>query len=113
MLHPLKAFNEFIDRPLFGWGRVALALLVIPLVLAVTAPLWRIELHAPQYPPLLGTKQIANFTSTSLPQLGTLFVGLFATGAAALLVWHLVAGRRAAVRAERALILQADALPVL
>jgi len=214
MRHPLKAFYEFLDRPLFGAGRILLALLVIPLVLSFSAPLWRIELHAPQYPngltldiyahtveggnhgqhlteintlnhyigmhkidrgelsdldwipfalgaialltlrcaaigkvrdlvdivvvvgyvtafafgryaykmyvfghnlnpdapvkvppftpPLLGSKQIANFTSTSLPQLGTLFVGAFATGAALLLVWHLFAGRRAAVRAEAA-----------
>ena len=49
-------------------------------------------------PPLLGTKQIANFTSTSLPQLGTLFVGIFATGVLAILVWHLVVGRLRAVR---------------
>src|SRR5262249_4799809 len=51
---------------------------------------------APFTPPLLGTKQIANFTSTSLPRLGTLFVALFATGAAALLAWHLIAWRRRA-----------------
>jgi len=55
---------------------------------------------APFTPPLLGTKQIANFTSTSLPQLGTLFVGVFATFTALLLAWHVFAGRRAAVRAE-------------
>jgi hypothetical protein len=212
MRHPLNAFYAFLDRPLFGWSRIFLAALVIPLVLTFTAPLWRIELHAPQYPagltldiwaftveggnkgqhlseintlnhyigmhkidraelsdldwipfalgaiafmtlrcaaigkvrdlvdvvvvvgyvtafalgryaykmyvfghnlnpeapvkvapftpPLLGTKQIANFTSTSLPQLGTMWVGIFATGAAILLAWHLIAGRRAAVRAE-------------
>ncbi len=212
MKHPLRAFYDFLDRPLFGWSRIALALLVIPLVLTFTAPLWRIELHAPQYPngltldiyaytveggnhgqhlteintlnhyigmhkidrselsdldwipfalgaivlmalrcaaigkvrdlvdivvvvsyvtvfalgryaykmyvfghnlnpeapvkvapftpPLLGTKQIANFTSTSLPQMGTVWVGLFATGAVVLLAWHLWAGRKAAERAE-------------
>jgi copper chaperone NosL len=46
----LSKFYEFLDRPLFGWGRVALALLVIPLVLAFTAPLWKISMKAPQYP---------------------------------------------------------------
>ena len=214
MKHPLRAFYEFLDRPLFGWSRILLGLLVVPLVLTFTAPLWRIELHAPQYPqgltldiyaytveggnhgqhlseintlnhyigmhkidraelsdldwipfalgaiallalrcavigkvrdlidvmvvmsyvtvfalgryaykmyvfghnlnpdapvkvapftpPLIGTKQIANFTSTSLPRLGTLWIGIFATGAALLLAWHLIAGRRAAVAAERA-----------
>lgn len=46
----LTKFYEFLDRPLFGWGRVALAVLVIPLVLAFTAPLWKISMKAPQYP---------------------------------------------------------------
>jgi len=39
-----------LDRPLRGWSRLALALLVVPLVLTFTAPLWRIRLEAPQYP---------------------------------------------------------------
>ncbi len=202
----LQSFYGFLDRPLIGWSRIALAILILPLALTFTAPLWRIELHAPQYPsgltvdiyahtvvggnhgqhltevnnlnhyigmhkidraelsdldwipfalggiallalrcaalgkvrdlvdvvvvigyvtlfafgrfaykmyvyghslspdapvkvppftpPLFGTKQIANFTSTSLPQLGTLYVGLFATGALALLVWQLVVAWR-------------------
>ena len=210
--HPLDALYAFLARPLYGWSRVVLAALVIPLVLTFTAPLWRIELHAPQYPQgltldiyahtveggnhgqhlteintlnhyigmhkidraelsdldwipfalgaialmalrcavigtvrdlvdvvvvtgyvsvfalgrfvfkmytyghnlnpdapvkvapftpaLFGTKQIANFTTTSLPQLGTVYVGLFATGAALILAWHLYAGRRDAVLAE-------------
>jgi hypothetical protein len=46
----LAKFYEFLDRPLFGWGRLALAALVIPLVLAFTAPLWKISMKAPQYP---------------------------------------------------------------
>ena len=46
----LAKFYEFLDRPLFGWGRIALAALVIPLVLAFTAPLWKISMKAPQYP---------------------------------------------------------------
>jgi hypothetical protein len=46
----LVRFYEFLDRPLFGWGRVALAVLVIPLILAFTAPLWKISMTAPQYP---------------------------------------------------------------
>ena len=210
--HPLDALYAFLARPLYGWSRVVLAALVIQLVLTFTAPLWRIELHAPQYPQgltldiyahtveggnhgqhlteintlnhyigmhkidraelsdldwipfalgaialmalrcavigtvrdlvdvvvvtgyvsvfalgrfvfkmytyghnlnpdapvkvapftpaLFGTKQIANFTTTSLPQLGTVYVGLFATGAALILAWHLYAGRRDAVLAE-------------
>jgi hypothetical protein len=46
----LARFYDFLDRPLFGWGRLGLAVLVIPLLLAFTAPLWRIEMKAPQYP---------------------------------------------------------------
>lgn len=209
----LEGFYSFLDRPLFGWSRVALALLVIPLALAVTQPLWRISLRAPQYPdglwmeiythkveggndgqhikeintlnhyigmhkidraelsdldwipfaigllivlalrcaaignvrslidlavltgyvsvfafgrfvyklyvvghnldptaPLkvkpftpavFGTKQIANFTTTSMPQLGSLLIGVFATGVIVLLVWHLIVGRSTMLRTER------------
>jgi copper chaperone NosL len=43
-------FYEFLDRPLKGWSRLALAVVVIPLALAFTAPLWRISMTAPQYP---------------------------------------------------------------
>lgn len=50
MKNPIQKFYEFLDRPLFPWGRVLLALAVVPLVLAFTAPLWRITLVAPQYP---------------------------------------------------------------
>ena len=45
-------------------------------------------------------KQIANFTTTSMPQLGSALIGVFATGALAVLVWHLVAGRYRMLRAE-------------
>jgi copper chaperone NosL len=204
-------FYEFLDRPLFGWARLALAILVFPLLLTFTAPLWKISLEAPQYPKglymeiyahkldggdgghhikeintlnhyigmhkidraeladldwipfalgalalltlrcaaignvralidlvvvtgyisafsmgrfvyklyvfghnldpaapltmdpftpaILGSKKIANFTTHSYPQLGTFYVGIFATGVVAITVWHLVAGRRTYVRA--------------
>jgi copper chaperone NosL len=46
----LAKFYEFLDRPLLGWSRLVLAVLVIPLVLAFSAPLWRIQMKAPQYP---------------------------------------------------------------
>jgi hypothetical protein len=50
MKKALDRFYEFLDRPLFGWGRAALALLVIPLIIALGQPLWRISMTAPQYP---------------------------------------------------------------
>ncbi len=212
MNQPVRKFYEFIDRPLYLPARITLALLVIPLLLTFTAPLWRISMTAPQYPDglymdiwaykleggndgqhiaeintlnhyigmhpidrsalsdldwlpfalgilalvalrvaaignvrslldllvlttyvsafglgrfayklyvfghhlapdapvkvepfmpvLLGSKQIANFYTTSLPQLGSIYVGLFATGVAALTVWHLVSGRVTAAKEE-------------
>jgi len=50
MRAPLAKFYAFLDRPLFGWSRLALAVLVIPLILTFTAPLWKISMTAPQYP---------------------------------------------------------------
>jgi copper chaperone NosL len=55
----------------------------------------------PFMPVVIGTKQIANFTTHSMPQLGTLWVTLFALTISACAVWHLIAGRRAAVRRAR------------
>jgi len=46
----LDRFYEFLGRPMFGKARVALALLVVPLALSFTQPLWRISMTAPQYP---------------------------------------------------------------
>ncbi len=214
MKNALARFYDFLDRPLFPMARLVLALLVIPLVLAFTQPLWRISMKAPQYPKglsmdiyahkvegghggtdvkeintlnhyigmktidrseltdldwipfalgllviltlrcaaignvralidlliitgyisvfafgrfiyklyvyghtldpeapfkvkpftpaIFGSKQIANFRTTSWPQLGSILMGVFVVGVAAVTVWHLWAGRRAAVRAEQA-----------
>lgn len=46
----LNRFYEFLSRPLFGPARIVLAVLVVPLILAFSAPLWRISMTAPQYP---------------------------------------------------------------
>jgi copper chaperone NosL len=210
----LTRFYEFLDRPIKGWGRVILAVLVVPLVLSFTAPLWRISMEAPQYPkglelkiyshtieggglngqhlqeintlnhyigmhrldraalsdldwlpfaltalalitlrcaaignvralvdlvvmagfftlfsmgrfayrmyifghdlapdapvkvkpfmpPLFGSKQIANFTTHSYPSAGSIFIMIFMTGIVAVLGWHLISGRRAAVLSAR------------
>ena len=50
----------------------------------------------PFMPGVLGTKQIANFTTTSLPAGGSLWLAVFAIGLAVLLVWNLRSGWRAA-----------------
>ena len=210
----LDGFYSFLDRPLYGWARIGLLVLVIPLALAFTQPLWRISLRAPQYPDglwmeiythkveggnngqhireintlnhyigmhkidraelsdldwipfalglllvfalrtaaignirtlvdlvamtgyvslfafgrfvyklyvfghnldpsapikvepftpaIFGSKQIANFTTHSYPQLGSLFIGIFATGSLVMLLWHLISGRLALLRGARA-----------
>ncbi|HEU4735086.1 MAG TPA: hypothetical protein VFT22_44650 [Kofleriaceae bacterium] len=46
----LNGFYTFLDRPLYLVSRLILALLVIPLALTFTAPLWKISMVAPQYP---------------------------------------------------------------
>jgi len=59
-------------------------------------------------PALFGTKQIANFTTHSFPQLGTAFVMVFVLGVTALMVMHFLPSRaakkraRAAIKAEQA-----------
>lgn len=50
MKDPLTKFYAFLDRPLFMPARLALVVLVIPLVLVFSQPLWRISMKAPQYP---------------------------------------------------------------
>ncbi len=204
----IRDFYEFLGRPIYPQARLALALLVIPLVLSFWQPLWKISMEAPQYPQglsmeiyphtiegghdgsdiheinilnhyigmrkidraelsdldwlpfalgglvlftlrvaaignvrslvdlmvltlyfcvfamarfvyklysyghnldpdapvkvpgftpaLFGTKQIANFRTHSFPQLGAVFIVVFAAGIVAVVLWHLVAGRRAA-----------------
>ena len=82
---------------LFSFGRFYYRLYVFGHHLDPTAPV-KVQ---PFTPVVFGTKQIANFTTTSLPQAGSLLVTAFAVGAVALLVWHLVAGRLAAERADR------------
>lgn len=201
-------FQQFLDEPIRFGARILLALLVIPLALSFSQPLWQIRLHAPQYPQglsmdiyahklggghdghdideinelnhyigmhhideasfedlgwlpfaigimgiltlrtaaignvrtlidllvvtgyitafafarfvyklyvfghdldphaaltikpfmpvVLGTKQIANFTTQSLPNWGTFFMGTFAIGIVAVTLWHLVVGYRQA-----------------
>lgn len=49
-------------------------------------------------PAVLGSKKIANFTTHSWPQAGSYFLMTFVVGTVAVLLWHLVSGRRAAVR---------------
>jgi hypothetical protein len=79
----LAKFYEFLDRPLFGWGRIALAVLVIPLILAFTAPLWKISMKAPQYPKGLSMEIYAHkleggHEGRDIPEINTLnhYIGM-------------------------------------
>jgi len=47
---PARDFIHYLDRPLRGRARVAIALLCVPLLLSFLFPLWRISMTAPQYP---------------------------------------------------------------
>lgn len=51
----------------------------------------------PFTPAILGTKQIANFTTHSFPQLGSILLLSFALGVACITLWQLIRGRRAAM----------------
>lgn len=46
----LDGFYAFVDKPLYLGSRPLLLLLLVPLVVGMTLPLWHIEMQAPQYP---------------------------------------------------------------
>jgi hypothetical protein len=50
---------------------------------------------------VIGKKQVANFAVESWPQGGTYWMTAFLAGVVAISAWHLVVGRRAAVKAAR------------
>jgi hypothetical protein len=51
---------------------------------------------APFMPVVIGVKQVANFTTQSWPHWGSLFMGTFTAGLAAITIWHLWVGYREA-----------------
>lgn len=81
---------------LFAFGRFVYTLYVFGHNLSPTAPV-----KVPGFmPAILGSKQIANFTTHSFPALGSLLLAVFALGITAVLGWHLVRGRQRAVRED-------------
>ena len=54
----------------------------------------------PFTPAVIGKKQVANFAVESWPQGGTIYITIFLLGIVGVTAWHLIAGRRAAVRAS-------------
>jgi hypothetical protein len=81
---------------LFSMGRFVYKLYVFGHNLDPKAP---IDVK-PFTPAIFGDKQIANFHTEAWPQLGSVYIGLFLTGLAAVMVWHLVAGRLAFLRSR-------------
>ena len=75
---------------LFSLGRFYYRLYVFGHDLDPKAP-FTVE---PFTPAVLGTKQIANFTTTALPQAGTYWLGAFAIALAIALGWNLLQARR-------------------
>lgn len=76
----------------FAFGRFVYKLYVFGHNLDPDAP---IKLK-PFTPAIFGTKQIANFSTTSYPQLGSIYIGCFFAFVLGVLAWHLIAGRREA-----------------
>lgn len=85
-------FVLFFYFSAFSMGRFVYKLYVYGHNLDPRAP-FTVE---PFTPPILGTQQIANFTTTSLPGLATFLVGVYALGLVALAGWHLFRSARAA-----------------
>jgi len=83
---------------LFAFGRFVYMLYTFGHHLDPAAPVK----VAPFMPAVLGSKQIANFTTHSLPQLGSLLLGVFVAGLFVLLALQLRMGRREAVQRARA-----------
>lgn len=50
IVRAFEGLYAFLDRPLLLWTRPLLVLLLIPLAIGLTLPLWRIGMEAPQYP---------------------------------------------------------------
>ncbi|MDH3654862.1 MAG: hypothetical protein OEN21_11385 [Myxococcales bacterium] len=50
MSNAMDAFYRFLDEPIFPWARIVLAVLTIFVGLSFTAPMWHINMKAPQYP---------------------------------------------------------------
>ncbi len=80
----------------FAFGRFVYKLYAYGHNLDPTAPI-TVE---PFTPAIFGSKQIANFHTTSWPQLGSILMGVFVMGVVAVTLAHLIVGRRDAARAE-------------
>lgn len=83
---------------LFAFGRFVYRLYVFGHDLAPDAPV-KVK---PFMPVVIGHKTVANFETYSYPQLASYLLGAFVLLVAGVLLWHLVAGRRQAVKTSKA-----------
>lgn len=78
-----ERFHTLLAKPLTPWSRILIVALVIPLGVALTQPLWRIRMVAPQYPTGL-TLDVYSYTieggneGRDLPEINTLnhYIGM-------------------------------------
>ncbi len=82
---------------LFAFARFVYRLWYFGHSLAPDAPI-RMK---PFTPAVIGEKQVANFSTASWPHAASYCVVTFLVGVVSILVWHLVAGRRAAIASAR------------
>ncbi len=112
----LDRFYRFLGEPIAFRSRIALALLVVPLALSFTAPLWTLRLGAPQYPKGLVLEIYSYTVAGDVQEVNTLnhYIGMQAIDRASLsdLDWipfaigalSLLALRVAAIGDRRSLI---------
>ena len=78
MHRKLETFYHHLGRPLLFRSRILLGLLVIPLGLCFTAPLWQIHMVAPQYPNGLDLNIYAHTVEGDVQEVNTLnhYIGM-------------------------------------
>lgn len=71
-------FDRILDGPLITRSRLVLALLVVPLLLSLTAPLWVMHFSAPQYPKGLALQIFAHTVTGDVHEINTLnhYIGM-------------------------------------
>lgn len=82
----------FLYFSLFSLGRFYFKMYAFGHSLSPEAP-FKVE---PFTPAVLGTRQIANFTTSAWPQLGSVWIGCYGAGLVALLLWNLRGERESA-----------------
>ena len=82
----LERFYRRLAAPLFFRSRIVLGLLVIPLGLSFTAPLWTMDMEAPQYPDGLQLRIFAYSVEGDVREINTLnhYIGMDSLDRAAL-----------------------------